>query len=210
MAVQRSGAGTKSETPDEPKAPEAAAQEAVDAIPETDFAALLANLKASQGPQLGAADIAAIVQAEVAKALAGYTPAAPPQPIPVIPELPKYAKHYRNDLNPDIQIQELDMTALDRGERPQANPIPGSYIKFRLGHLYLQDKDENKIRQIEYMKSRPMYTMEGDTVGGNPAIYEDTGEVLYECRFCGPEAKFATKAAYDAHRAGLHGVVLNV
>lgn len=151
-----------------------------------------------------AADIEQLVADAVAKLLARGVGNIPAQPVqPPAPQVPEYKKHYRNDLRPDEIIQRLDMSALDRGERPQANPIPGSYIKFRLGHLYTND--DNDIRQIEWMASRQATDAEGGTIGGAPHIYEDDGSVLLHCARC--EKTFASKAAYDAHMRGVHGVI---
>lgn len=151
-------------------------------------------------------DLAQLVQDAVAKLLAAGVVNLPSQPVaPKAPEVPNYKKHFRNDLRPDEIIQRLDMSALDRGERPQANPIPGSYIKFRLGHLYTND--DNDIRQIEWMISRPATDSEGNTIGGAPHIYEDDGSVLLHCAV--HEKTFASKAAYDAHMRSVHGVGVN-
>lgn len=155
-------------------------------------------------------DIDQLVADAVAKLVAKGViniPAAAAQVQPPAPEVPKYKKHYRNDLNPDLIIQALDMSALDRGERPQANPVPGKYIRFRLGHLYTND--DNTIRQLDYMSTRPMYNSDGETVGGNPAIYEDDGEVVFRCTAGCEDAVFASKKAYKAHMRGLHGVDIN-
>ncbi len=155
-------------------------------------------------------DIEQLVADAVAKLLAKGVlniPSAAGVVQPPAPVVPSFKKHYRNDLNPDLIIQAMDMSALDRDERPQANPIPGKYYKFRLGHLYTND--DNVIRQLDYMSSRPMYNGEGDTVGGNPSIYEDDGEVVYRCTAGCEDAVFASKRGYKAHMRGTHGVDIN-
>ena len=128
------------------------------------------------------------------------------------PAPPSFTHHFRCDVSRDLTIQELDMSALDVGARPQAHPIPGSYIRFRAGHLYLhQDKpgDANKIRQLEYMMERAMYSSDGEqTLGGNPSIYIDDGADIFRCTQ-GCDYITASKNAWKAHMRATHQVEVN-
>jgi len=148
--------------------------------------------------------IQGLVAAEVAKLQVnmGTVPVEMTSPPPVVPL--SFKKHYRCDIAPELVIQRLDMTSLDRGERPQANPLPGEYIKFRMGHLHTSDDDI--IAQIEWMKNRPTYTpdMQG-TLGGNPSIYEDDGGDVFRCPQ-GCDFVTASKNAWKAHMWGTHQV----
>lgn len=117
---------------------------------------------------------------------------------------PSFKKHYRCDANPNMQIQRLDMSALDRGERPSANPLPGEFIHFQRGHLFTDN--DNDIRQIEWMKNRPAFSNDlTQTMGGNPSIYEDDGVDLYHCSQ-GCDYKTPSKNAWKAHMWGTHQV----
>jgi hypothetical protein len=106
-----------------------------------------------------------------------------------------------------LMIQEMDMSSIERGERPQSNPIVGQYIKFRMGHLYTSD--ENQIAQIEWMISHAPLTSDGqDVVGGFPAIYEDDGAQIYHCTAgCG----FVTASwnSYKSHMRATHDIVVS-
>jgi hypothetical protein len=148
--------------------------------------------------------IQGLVAAEVAKlqVSVGTVPVEMTSPPPVAPL--SFKKHYRCDAAPELVIQQLDMSALDRDERPQANPLPGEYIKFRMGHLYTSD--DGVIAQIEWMKNRPTYTpdMQG-TLGGNPSIYEDDGADVYRCTQ-GCDFVTASKNSWEAHMWGTHQV----
>jgi hypothetical protein len=116
---------------------------------------------------------------------------------------PKFKKHYRNDVSPHVVIQKMDMSALDFGERPQAYPLAGQHIKFRFGHYYTSD--DNEIAQLEWMMGRAATDAEGNTIGGNPAIYEDDGSVVYHCPQ-GCDYYTASKTAYEKHMKATHGV----
>lgn len=123
-------------------------------------------------------------------------PTTPPTPPPT------YKKHYRCDVTPEIQIQRLDMTSLDRGERPSANPLPGEWIKFLRGHFFTSDDDV--IRQIEWMKGRSQLSSDqSQTMGGNPSIYEDDDSPVYRCS-AGCDYSTASKNAWIAHMWGTH------
>ena len=120
------------------------------------------------------------------------------------PAPPSYKKHYRCDTHPDLQILALDMSSLDRGDRPSANPIPGEWIKFRRGHLYTSD--DNVIRQIEHMKGRPAVSSDGQrSLGGNPSIYEDDDADIFRCT-AGCDYITASKNAWKAHMMATHQV----
>lgn len=117
----------------------------------------------------------------------------------------KFKKHYRNDVAPNLKIQELDMSSLDRDDRPQSNPISGRWIQFRSGHLHTNS--DNVIRQIDYMMNRDMYAHDGEeTVGGNPSIYEDDGADIYRCAQGCTDFITASKASWKAHMRSVHGV----
>jgi hypothetical protein len=124
------------------------------------------------------------------------------QPASPVPIPATYKKHYRCDVAPNVTIQELDMSALDRGERPQANPLAGRYITFHLGHLYTAD--DNVIRQIEHFNQRPKYDASGlETLGGLPEIYEDDGGDIYRCPHnC--EFVTASRKSWVAHLRAVH------
>jgi hypothetical protein len=154
-----------------------------------------------------------VIQAEVAAVFAtrgGFTQGTvpfelTPQPPPAPPS---FKKHYRCDLSPEIVIQLLDMSALERDERPQANPLPGQYIKFRMGHLYTND--DNVISQLEWMRTRATYSSDMEsTLGGNPSIYEDDGSQVYRCPQ-GCDFYTASKNAFNAHMMGTHQVQVTV
>lgn len=115
--------------------------------------------------------------------------------------LPSFKYHFRCDVSPELKVQMLDMSAIDRGERPQDYPLAGRWITFRLGHL--QTNDENVARQIKWMMERPSISGDGQTIGGNPSIYEDDGSVIFKC----PDCDFVTASAngYKAHRRATHG-----
>jgi hypothetical protein len=156
--------------------------------------------------------VAAAMQGIVARlginenAMHGTPFIAPDQVRLAAPTPPKFAKHYRCDSYPELTIQEKDMTALDRGERPESFPIPGSYIKFTRGHCFLQDKDVNKIRQIEAMRNAPGTLSNGESGGGNPSIYEDDGADIFRCSQGCENFITASKNAYKAHMRATHGV----
>ena len=133
--------------------------------------------------------------------------ANPPAPMGTVPfdlvkappaAPPSYKKHYRCDTYPELVIQRIDMTALDRGERLAQNALPGEVIKFRMGHLYTSD--DNDIAQIEWMRS-PSYGAGVSSV--NPGIYEDGGTGIYRCTQ-GCDFVTADKDGYIAHMASRH------
>lgn len=164
------------------------------------------------------AQIQGMIATEVARAVSSSLPPAPPAPAPsagTIPvplthpeptPLPGFTgKHYRNDHNPQAIIQRLDMTALDRGERPQSNPLLGEYIIFRMGHLYTDDPDV--IRQLEWMRKRPQLSPDqSQTMGGNPSIYEDDGEGVYHCDQGCVNYHTASRNAWAAHMLSTHQI----
>jgi hypothetical protein len=110
------------------------------------------------------------------------------------------------DVSPHVKIQAMDMSALDRGERPQDNPLFGHWYEFHVGHF--QTNDENAARQLHWMMENVPVDAQGQTVGGNLAIYEDDNSVVYKCP--DPECPFVTAspAGYKAHRRATHGEIL--
>lgn len=64
-----------------------------------------------------------------------------------IPKIPEGAAHYVSDER-HLLLVELDMSALDRGERPVDNPTT-TYIKFTNGNLVTSEP--NVIRQLDWM-----------------------------------------------------------
>lgn len=155
---------------------------------------------AGVAPHADPVDIAAIVRAELAKLLAQQAPAAAPVTIPE-----RYKRVYRCDLYPNLMIQALDMSALDRGERPQSYPIPGLYYQFRNGRF--ATNDDNAIRQLDWMIATPSQ-VNGEVAGGNPAIYVDDGGATYRCTRC-EDFITSSRNAYIAHMKALHGVDIN-
>lgn len=114
-----------------------------------------------------------------------------------------FLKHYRNDVSPEIEVQELDMST----DEPQLNPIRGSFIRFRRGHFFAAS--ENQVKQLDWMMNAPASSADGmRTIGGNPAIYEDDGEKLYYCTAGCPASEFvsASEKKYKAHMRAVHGV----
>jgi len=137
----------------------------------------------------------AVAQKNTAPAPMGTVPVA--LATNVDPRPPSFKKHYRCDVTPELQIQRLDMNALDRGERPQANALPGEWIKFRMGHHYTSN--DNDIRQIEWMRTRSGHSADGSaTMGGNRSIYESDGGDVYHCT-AGCRYETASKNAWISH-----------
>jgi len=135
--------------------------------------------------------LAAVQQRPLGTVLVEPTNAAPAPP-------PKYEKHYRCDAHPELLVQLFDMSALERGEEPEF--IPGEYIKFRMGHLYTSD--ENVIRTITWLKTRPR-SGEHPPMGGVLTVYEDDGGQVWSCNQ-GCNYHTATKAAWQAHMLASH------
>jgi hypothetical protein len=115
----------------------------------------------------------------------------------------KFRYHFRNDVNPSVKIQAMDMSALDRGERPQDNPLYGHWYEFHVGHF--QTDDENAARQMKWMMNNVPVDAAGQTVGGNLAIYEDDNSVIFRCPQC--DFVTASPSGYKAHRRATHGEV---
>lgn len=113
----------------------------------------------------------------------------------------KFKYHFRNDVSPSVKIQAMDMSAIDRGERPQDNPLYGHWYEFHVGHF--QTDDENAARQLKWMMSNVPVDAQGQTVGGNLAIYEDDNSVIFRCPQC--DFVTASPAGYKAHRRATHG-----
>jgi hypothetical protein len=118
-----------------------------------------------------------------------------------VPHQFKY--HFRNDVNPSVKIQAMDMSAIDRGERPQDNPLYGHWYEFHVGHF--QTDDENAARQLKWMMENVPVDANGQTVGGNLAIYEDDNSVIFRCPQC--DFVTASPSGYKAHRRATHGEV---
>jgi len=115
----------------------------------------------------------------------------------------KFKYHFRNDVNPSVKIQAMDMSAVDRGERPQDNPLYGHWYEFHVGHF--QTDDENAARQLKWMMENVPVDSNGQTVGGNLAIYEDDNSVIFRCPQC--DFVTASPSGYRAHRRATHGEV---
>lgn len=116
-----------------------------------------------------------------------------------------FLKHYRNDVSPEIEVQELNMDA----EVPQMEPIPGSFLRFRRGHFFATT--DNQVKQLDWMLNMAEHSADTSQVlGGNRAIYEDDGEKLYYCTAGCSKEDFvsASEAKYRAHMRGVHGVIL--
>lgn len=120
-------------------------------------------------------------------------------------EAPKFnfLKHYRNDVSPELEVLELDMSA----DVPQLEPFPGQYIRFRRGHFFATT--ENQVKQLDWMLNEATHSADTSQVlGGNRAIYEDDGEKIYYCTAGCSRADFhtASEASYKAHMRAVHGV----
>lgn len=73
-----------------------------------------------------------------------FTPGAVPFGIP---DLPEGTAHYVSDER-HLTVMKLDMTSLDRGEKPHQNPLH-EYIQFSNGNLITDEEDV--IRQLDWM-----------------------------------------------------------
>jgi hypothetical protein len=160
-----------------------------------DWAAVAAENKRQQD-----AAIAAAVQSALAElGLANLASPAPKEEFVA----PSFKYHFRNDVSPHVKIQAMDMSALDRGERPQDNPLIGHWYAFHVGHF--QTNDENAARQLRWMMSNVPVDSNGQTVGGNLAIYEDDNSVIYRCPDPSCDFVTASPAGFRAHRRATHG-----
>lgn len=148
-------------------------------------------------------ELRAQLKAELLAELKRDLPAAPPVAQGTIPiDLPKnqdikppsFKKHYRSETYPELVMQKLDMTALDRGERPQSNPLPGETINFRMTHLYTNDDDT--IRQLEWVLRERV---------GTGSFYEDDGVGVYECT-AGCDYKTASLTGFKVHMLSRHQI----
>lgn len=113
--------------------------------------------------------------------------------------------HYRNDVSPEIEVQELNMDA----EVPQLEPIPGSFIRFRRGHFFATT--ENQVKQLEWMMNTAEHSHDTtQSLGGNRALYKDDDEKIYYCTAGCSAGEFhsASEARFKAHMRGVHGVEL--
>lgn len=116
-----------------------------------------------------------------------------------------YLGHYRNDVSPELEVQELNMDA----EVPQLEPIPGSFIRFRRSHFFATT--ENQVKQLDWMMGVAEHSADTrDSLGGNRAIYKDDGEKIFYCTAGCSRADFhsASEQRYKAHMRGVHGVEL--
>lgn len=153
-------------------------------------------------------DIKSLVEEQVAKQLAD---SKTNQSNPVVlsetrtqaaVEPERYLKHYRCDVDPDIQILRADFDP----ETGRPGPaFKGQWIKFRRGHFFA--KTQAEVDQIEWMRKHPRLdpTDQNRVVGGNPTIYEDDGGNIVRCRECG-EPFIAGSNSLVAHMCATHGV----
>lgn len=117
----------------------------------------------------------------------------------------KHLGHYRNDVSPEIEIQELNMDA----DVPQLEPIRGRYIRFRRGHFLAET--ENQKKQLDWMLDMAEHSADTtQSLGGNRAIYLDEDEKMFYCTAgCTPgEFHSASESKFKAHMRGVHGVIL--
>lgn len=151
--------------------------------------------------------IKASVAEETRKAIEKAGIAAPLAESSGDPTTPKFEfkKHYRCDVSPNLKIQALDMTGVEYGARPQDSPLNGEWIEFRLGHYFTNN--DNHIAQIEWMMQRQSVDAEGQTIGGNPSIYEDDGTSIFRCPHC--DFVTASPNGFKAHLRASHGVTGN-
>lgn len=127
-------------------------------------------------------------------------------PAPVAPADFKHFGHYRNDVSPEIEVQELNMDA----DVPQLEPIRGKYIRFRRGHFFAET--ENQKKQLDWMLDLAEHSADTtQSLGGNRAIWLDTDDekIFYCTAGCTPaEFHSASEAKLKAHLRGVHGVIL--
>lgn len=126
------------------------------------------------------------------------------KPVPTAPEF-KHLGHYRNDVSPEIEVQELNMDA----DVPQLEPIRGKYIRFRRGHFFAET--ENQKKQLDWMLDMAGHSADTtQSLGGNRAIWldDDQDKIFYCTAGCTPaEFHAASEAKLKAHLRGVHGVI---
>ena len=124
---------------------------------------------------------------------------------PVSPDFTHFG-HYRNDVSPEIEVQELNMDA----EVPELEPIRGRYMRFRRGHFFAET--ENQKKQLDWMLDKAEHSADTtQSLGGNRAIYldDDSEKIFYCTAGCAPgEFHSASEAKFKAHMRGVHGVIL--